>query len=93
VRSLALAVFLVPGPAGPSLLQLFFTALVQFVSLSARPNFAAWFSDFDLVSAWVSLLLLKGLYFSSGLLAPGPGFGAALPLLTKFATVHRSAVV
>jgi hypothetical protein len=67
--------------------------LVQFVSLSASPNAAAWFSDFDSVHAWVSLLLLKGLYFSSGLLAPGPGFGAALPLLKKFATVHRPALV
>jgi hypothetical protein len=81
--SSALAVFLAPGLAGPCLLQLFFTAFVQFVSLSASPNAAAWFSDFDSVRAWVSLPLLKGLYFSSGLLAPGPKFRCCFAIAEK----------
>jgi hypothetical protein len=78
-----LAVFLVPGPAGPCLPQLFFTTLVQFISLSASPNAAAWFSNFDSVLAWVSLLLLKGLGFFGGLLdsSPRSRFRCCLPLL------------
>jgi hypothetical protein len=78
-----LAVFLVPGPAGSCLPRLFFTALVQFISLPVSPNAAAWFSDFDSVLAWVSLLLLKGLGFQvvCSTQAPGTHFGVALPLL------------
>jgi hypothetical protein len=90
-----LAVFLVPGPAGPCLPQLFFTTLVQFISLSASPNAAAWFSNFDSVLAWVPLLLLKGLGFFGGLLdsSPRSRFLCCFAFAEKFATIHRSALV
>jgi hypothetical protein len=60
--------------------------LVQFISLPASPNTAAWFSDFDSVLAWVSLLLLKGLGFHvvCSTRASGTHFGVALPLLKNF---------
>jgi hypothetical protein len=66
-----LAVFLAPGPAGPCLPRLL------------SPNAAAWFSDFDSILAWVSLLLLKGLGFQvvCSTRAPRTHFGVVLPLL------------
>jgi hypothetical protein len=73
-----LAVFLVPGPAGPCLPQLFFTTLVQFISLSASPNAAAWFSNFDSVLAWVPLLLLKGIPTATNLVLRVDRFSIAM---------------
>jgi hypothetical protein len=68
-----LAVFLAPGPAGPVPPAPVFHCLVQFISLPASPNAAAWFLDFDSVLAWVSLLLLKGLGFQVNCSTRAPG--------------------
>jgi hypothetical protein len=58
--------------------------------LCLRPNAAAWFSDFDSVLAWVSLLLLKGLGFSGGLLdsSPRSRFRCCFAFAEKFATIR-----
>jgi hypothetical protein len=74
-----LAVFLAPGPAGPCLPQLFFTALVQFVSLSVSPM--------PLLGSQILIWFLLGCSCSCSkvlvflVVSRGPGFGGALPLL------------